>query len=608
MDHPLATRAAGCVPSSAQTRVEVENEAKERAAVTRSQNAMYVLPHDAAASDEFLATWVQRLDQSAAATQLLVITSDSEAAASLAAAVVRLANSGEIAVVPVASPRRAERRVRTGAHVVIGAAGDLLALVRSSALKLGDVRAVIVAWADELPASDSDALEALFAEVPKTAARTVVATEASESVEALVERYARRPRRNVAADAGDGAAVSVSFLTTAAAGRAAALRRVIDALDPTVARVHVRNDDSERAARQALAAMGHTGGDPAVTVTRNDGGEGEGGVADLAVLFDMPASSDALSAVAASARRTVVLLQPRQLPSLRRLARGGAVSPVALPENAARGQQEVAALRNALVAELAAGGIGRELLVLEPLLEEHDPMELAAAALRLAGRSRPGAAAGAAAPNAASAQGPAGPMTKVFVNVGEMDNARPSDIVAAIINEGGVSRDQVGRIDVRDKHSVVEIEEGVAEQVIERLTGAAIRGRRVQARVDQERPRGDRPERGGPRGAERGARPSRDAGDRPRSRGFDRDRAPSRGFERDRPPARTFDRPTRGGSGADRPSRPPRDRDDRPAGNRGGFGSRDSGGRESGGRGGFGGRDSGSRGPARPGRPRRGDA
>ncbi|MBA3889974.1 MAG: hypothetical protein H0X64_05540, partial [Gemmatimonadaceae bacterium] len=203
----------------------MENEAKERAAVTRSQNAMYVLPHDAAASDEFLATWVERIDAAAEGTQLLVITSDIEAAASLASAVVRLAEGRPLAVVPVTSPRRAERRVRAGAHAVIGAASDLLALVRSSALKLDEVRAVVVAWADELAASDTEALEAVFGEVPKTAARTIVATEATDSVEALVERYARRPRRNAPGGGDEGDAVNVAFLTTAAAGRSAALRR-----------------------------------------------------------------------------------------------------------------------------------------------------------------------------------------------------------------------------------------------------------------------------------------------------------------------------------------------------------------------------------------------
>ena len=204
MDHPLAARAAGCVPSSAQTRVEVENEAKERAAVTRSQNAMYVLPHDAAVSDEFLATWVQRLDPSAEATQLLVITSDTEAAASLAAAVVRLADGGPVAVVPVASPRRAERRVRAGAHVVIGAPGDLLALVRGSALKLADVRAVIVAWADELAqfASDRDLPLQIHVGMGHPEPGRRIANSAPFLLESFLDTPSLNPRRKFLKHAG----------------------------------------------------------------------------------------------------------------------------------------------------------------------------------------------------------------------------------------------------------------------------------------------------------------------------------------------------------------------------------------------------------------------
>lgn len=588
----------------------MENEAKERAAVSRGQNALYVLPHDAAAPDEFLAPWLERLESASDALQLLVVTGDSESAASLAGAIVRMTEGAALRVVPVAGSRRAERRVRAGAHVVIGAASDLIALVRASALKLDDLRAVIVAWADELPAADAEALEALFAEIPKTAARTVVATESSEAVEALVERYARRPRRSGAGDeAGAGGPVAVGFVTTAAAGRAAALRRVIDALDPEVTRVYARTDESARIAGGALAAMGYRGDDAAATVTRDAAPTGD--PADLVVLFDLPPSAAALSAIASSARRAVVLVQPRQLASLRRLALGGAVTPVALPENTTRGHAEVAALRNALLAELSGSSVGRELLVLEPLLDDHDPIELAAAALRLAGRSGR-ATAGASPAGTAASTGPTGPMTKIFINVGEMDNARPGDLVGAIINEGGAQRDQVGRIDVRDKHAVVEVESSIAEQVIERLSGSAIRGRRVQARVDQDRParserpaRPERPERGErserPERGERPSRPRSDFGDRPaRPRSFDRDRPPARGgdrerpparsFDRDRPPARSFDRPARGGS--DRPARPARDRDDRGP---------------SSGRSGPAARGAAPRSPNRPTRPRRGD-
>src|SRR5262249_48639941 len=87
-----------------------------------------------------------------------------------------------------------------------------------------------------------------------------------------------------------------------------------------------------------------------------------------------------------------------------------------------------------------------------------------------------------------------GPMTPLFVNVGSRDNVRPGDLVGAIANEGGVTSADVGKIDVRESHSVVEVSSSVADTVIERVTGTPIRGRRAVVRRDEGR---RAPERGG---------------------------------------------------------------------------------------------------------------
>ena len=109
---------------------------------------------------------------------------------------------------------------------------------------------------------------------------------------------------------------------------------------------------------------------------------------------------------------------------------------------------------------------------------------------------------------------------------------RAQELVAAVTSSAGIPGSQVGKVEVRDTHSLVEVAAPVAELVAGKLTGSVVRGRRVQARVDQPRearggrgapPRGDRGDRGGPRGerGERGApRGGRDAGPK---RPYDRD-------------------------------------------------------------------------------------
>ncbi len=120
----------------------------------------------------------------------------------------------------------------------------------------------------------------------------------------------------------------------------------------------------------------------------------------------------------------------------------------------------------------------------------------------------------------ASARG-AGEFTRVFLSVGDRDGVRPGDLVGAITGESGITSDRIGKLDIRDGHSVAEIASADAEAVIEKMNGVTLKGRRITARVDDRpapRPReGGRegrresggPRRSGPGDARRGGLPGR---------------------------------------------------------------------------------------------------
>ena len=76
---------------------------------------------------------------------------------------------------------------------------------------------------------------------------------------------------------------------------------------------------------------------------------------------------------------------------------------------------------------------------------------------------------------------------KVFVNVGKKDRASAKDMVGALIREAGLAKGDIGRIEVREAFSLVEVAPGAAERAVRGLAGATIRGRRVLARLDRER-------------------------------------------------------------------------------------------------------------------------
>jgi ATP-dependent RNA helicase DeaD len=573
----LAQRAAPLKIRRHQVDLErAEESGSERAGVARGQNVLYVLPQDAAAVAQFLDPVLARIAPDAAETQVLVLTPDDETAVLIAEAATRTSAGAPLRVLPVTGSRRAARLLRARpATVIAGSPLELLTLLHGSILKLDTVRHVIIAWADAMAdgttaaVAVADALAAVIAEVPKDAARTVVTSQLTPAVEALVERYAWRARRTGVVAAVDGLAIDFAYIAVAPRARASALRRLLDDLDPEHAAIYVRSDDAEREVRAIMLSLGVGEGDNSVEVTRGTPVPG----ATLVVLYESPLDRETAVALHAAGGTLVALATPRQLPALRALSGGGRVAPLTLSGPAARALTREEQMREDLRAVLADGIPARELLALEPLLAEFDGVEVAAAALRLLERARE------VTPNAVpvfsagmdgakrsergergergerserAGRSPKGEFTKLYVNGGTKDRIGPSDLVGAIANEAGISREQIGKVDLRETHALVEIASDVAGKVARAITGVTVKGRRLAARIDDEA-------RSGPpsSASKSGLRPRR--GDGP-PRGGD---GPRRG-DGMKPPPREDRGGSRGGRGAGgarggRPSRP-RDR------------------------------------------------
>jgi len=510
------------VPPGPRTEFPVEVDVKEPSGVTRGQNAVHVMPMDWSTASSVVAALLDRIDPSRAETQLIVLTSDGEGATTASNAIVSLVGDRDISVLPATASPRASRLLRSApAHVVSGAPADLVSLLQSSALKPQGVRAVLFAWLDPiLGTPDAASLENLLSELPKEGARVVLAGELNAAYETLIERYARRARRAVETPAEPGASLSVEYVTTTPAARVEMLRRVLDVMDFPRAEIFARSQALRDEALRVGRALGYAKHAVALADPAAEAGT------DPLILLELPTTKEEIRALAGTkGRKLYALVPPSQLGSLRALTSGGTLSPLTLLEATERARGKDAAVRGAIRETLSSGDLHRELLTLEPLLAEFDGIEIAAATLRMLEQQRPSRPAAATTPSA--------PMQKLFVNVGERDGARAQEIIALITSEAGIPGSQVGRIEVRDTHSIVEVAEAAAQLVVGKLTGAALRGRKVQARMDQPRdaraPRGersprpfDKSDRGARRGPPQGGarrndreRPNRDRNDRP---------------------------------------------------------------------------------------------
>ncbi len=74
---------------------------------------------------------------------------------------------------------------------------------------------------------------------------------------------------------------------------------------------------------------------------------------------------------------------------------------------------------------------------------------------------------------------------KLYVGAGRKLKIRPGDLVGAITNEMGLDSTMIGAITIWDRHSIVEVPESLADDIIKTLMATTIKGKRVLVRRDR---------------------------------------------------------------------------------------------------------------------------
>jgi ATP-dependent RNA helicase DeaD len=194
------------------------------------------------------------------------------------------------------------------------------------------------------------------------------------------------------------------------------------------------------------------------------------------IAYDVPFDVEGLLAL--EREDGLVMVEPREIPHLRQIARRAGRELHAVGRERP-GRDVLAAFRADIRRALREDDLELHLTALEPLFAEFPAEEVAAALSVLARRRAP-------APSAQSrAASGATPFVRVFVSMGQRDGIRPNDLVGVITAEAGIPGERIGKIEIRDSFSVLEIDPEAAQTVIRKLNGTTVRGRSL--RVDYDR-------------------------------------------------------------------------------------------------------------------------
>jgi ATP-dependent RNA helicase DeaD len=245
------------------------------------------------------------------------------------------------------------------------------------------------------------------------------------------------------------------------------------------------------------------------------------------VNYDVPASPEVyLHRIGRTGRAgrggvAITLAEPREHRLLRVIEQftKAKIEVATVPTVADLRSRQLEVTRAALRERLLAGDLDHIRVIVESLGEEFDIVDIASAAVAMAhaaaagdgddreipvitidkggrtagtgaGRSgrteeRPEREPGSRPGGARRRFEPDGRIVRLFVGAGRLAGVRPSDLVGAITGEAGVESRSLGAIDIADRFSLVEVPEALADQIIEAMRTATIRGKSVTIRRER---------------------------------------------------------------------------------------------------------------------------
>jgi len=507
----------------------------------------------------------------------LILVPTRELAMQVAEAVHKYSKGVRLSVLPVygGAPMHGQiRELERGAQVVVATPGRALDHIRRGTLKLDGLHMLVLDEADEmLDMGFAEDLDAILEATPASRQTALFSATMPARILSIAGKHLKNPARITIArektTAGKMPRVRQVAYIVGRAQKAATLERILDMEDPVATLVFCRtrleveslvetcNAHGHRAEglhggmmqKQRDRVMGLFRAQKANLLIATDVAARGLDIEHLShvVNYDVPASPEVyLHRIGRTGRAgrggtAITLAEPREQRHLRSIEGFNKAKleigkvPTVADLRARRLELTRASLRERLV----AADFDDVRVVVESLSDEFDPIDIAAAAVKMAHDALGGneereipafAPVGATADKTAGGQAraferprhthdgegrPAGRLVKqpdrdfekrdrnfqkrdrgrdsdgdgervrLFVGAGRAAGVRPADLVGAITGEAGVPSRALGAIEIADKFSLVEVPDALADRIIAALKATKIRGNKVHVRREK---------------------------------------------------------------------------------------------------------------------------
>lgn len=469
---------------------------------------------------------------------ILILTPTRELCLQVSESIHNFGKDAEVLVTPIYGGQEYSRQIRSlkrGTHIVVATPGRALDHINKGTLQLENIRALVLDEADEmLDLGFADELYAIFEKLPENIQTALFSATLPPKIAKIAEQHLKDPVRiSIAREEANGEAPRVPQIAYVVGHthRLPALGRILDIEDPELAIIFTRTRTEVDDLSEALRARGYTveglhGGldqdSRDRVMKRARAGSLDAIVAtDVAargidlenlthvINYGIPASYETYvhrigrTGRAGRTGTAITLIEPRETRHLRNIERitksNIEIKPVPSVEGvrSKRIQKAVAAV-GTLLEDSDFEDIKE---ALSSLSERFEMDDIAAACLLFALENdgileddtvipeyagferRPGRSQDKRGSDRKPREVEEG-MTRIFLGIGRDVGIRPNDIVGAIANEADISSKAIGAIDISPRFTLVDVESGLARQVVDSLQTLRFRGKPVLVKLD----------------------------------------------------------------------------------------------------------------------------
>lgn len=457
---------------------------------------------------------IQRLNFGKRGVQALVVAPTRELAIQVGEEITKIGRNNRIRVLPIYGGQSIDRQIRSlrqGVQVVVGTPGRLLDHLRRQTLKLDQVSMVVLDEADEmLDMGFIEDIEDILRHTPPERQTLLFSATMPGEITRLAKQYMSEPKLVTVSKTNlTVPQIEQVYYEAPEKHKLEALCRLLDITDITQGIVFCRTKRGVDELVSGLQARGYTAvslhGDLSQQQRNTVMRQFRSGEVELLVATDVAARGLDIEGVshvinydipqdpefyvhrigrtgrAGRSGVAITIITPREYRQLRLIENiiKTNIKRERLPSIADVVERQKEGIKDRLLRTIDEGKLGYYRSILDSLVDEYDPIDIAAAALKLSLDLEPPSDEVDLDTVHFGNTGARPGMVRLFLTLGRKDRTSPAEIIKLVSDESGIPGGKIGSINIYENFSFVEVPEDWANCVMSCLHRQNYKGRRL---------------------------------------------------------------------------------------------------------------------------------